>query len=136
MNILAIIAASVAAFISAFLWSGPLFGRVRMRLANENGVGNNPPAPKVSQIFLNYVVFLVTAAVMAGIFALAFSSQIMGERTWYRGVVVAVWLWLGFIVTSSSIEVIWNGRSWKLWLFECASSLLAFALMGAVLGAW
>ena len=133
MNITTIFAAATVAFISAFLWNGPVFGKLGMKLQNIQP-GENKKSPKVSQIFLNYLVFLVTALVMSGVFWIAFTSSVMGERTWYRGVLLAVWLWLGFIVTATSIEVIWKGRSWKLWLFECAAALVAFSLMGAILG--
>lgn len=132
MNIVSIFLASVAAFISAFLWNGPLFGKLAMKLANVPA--DQKPVVKGSQIFLNYLVFLVTATVMAGVFWIAFASPLMGAHTWWRGVIIAGWLWLGFIVTSTSIEVIWKGRSWKLWMFECASALVAFLLMGGILG--
>jgi hypothetical protein len=133
MNILAIFIAATAAFISAFLWNGPVFGRLGMKLANTPPNENQKP-PKGSQILLNYLVFLVTASGMSEVFHIAFTSSAIGGQTWYRGVALALLLWLGFIVTSTSIEVIWKGRSWKLWLFECAAAFLAFALMGAVLG--
>jgi hypothetical protein len=57
----------------------------------------------------------------------------MGPATWFRGVIMGVWFWLGFLVTSSSIEVIWMGRSWKLWLFEAGCSLIVMAAMGAII---
>ena len=133
MNISAIFAASVIAFVIAFLWNGPVFGKLAMKLSGESAPAK---PPKVSQILLNYLVFLVTAFVMAGVLWIAFASPLMGEKIWFRGVIIAIWLWLGFIVTSTSIEVIWKGRSWKLWLFECASSLVVFATMGAILGSW
>lgn len=133
MNILSIFAAATAAFISAFLWNGPLFGKLALKLANQKPEDQKPP--KVSQIALNYVVFVLTATVMSGIFWIAFTSPLMGNPTWFRGMIIALWLWLGFIVTSTAIEVIWKGRSWKLWAFECASAFVAFALMGAILGA-
>ncbi|MDB4940272.1 MAG: hypothetical protein JWO40_697 [Candidatus Doudnabacteria bacterium] len=130
MNLFAILVAATGAFIIAFLWNGPIFGKLAMRLANTPPNAN---PPKVSQIILNYLVFLVTAFVMSRVFQLAFASSLMGERTWYHGVVIAILLWLGFIVTSTSVEVIWKGRSWKLWLFECAASFVAFAFMGSIL---
>jgi GTP-binding protein len=39
-------------------------------------------------------------------------------------------VWLGFLVTSSSIEVIWMGRKAKLWLFESACSLVVMFVDG------
>ena len=73
---------------------------------------------------------------MAGIFWLVFSSPSMGEATWFRGAILGVWLWLGFLVTSSSIEVIWMGRNYKLWLFEVGCSLIVTASMGAIIAGW
>jgi hypothetical protein len=129
MHILSIFIAATAAFVSAALWNGPLFGKTAMRLS-----GTKPVPPKPWQLIGNYLVFLVTAFVMAGIFWAAFPSGLIGERTWFRGVITAVWLWFGFIVTSTSIDVLWKGKSWKSWLFECASSLVVFMLMGGILG--
>jgi hypothetical protein len=45
-------------------------------------------------------------------------------------------LWLGFLVTSSSIEVIWMGRTVKLWLFEAMCSLIITVTMGAIIAGW
>jgi hypothetical protein len=73
---------------------------------------------------------------MAMIFSLVFTSSLMGPETWFRGIIMGIWLWLGFLVTSSSIEVIWMGRSWKLWLFEAGCSLIVMATMGAILAGW
>jgi hypothetical protein len=130
MNLISIVAASIAAFVIAFLWNGPIFGSLFQRLSGIS----NPPAPRARQIVLNFLVFLFTAAVMSMVFWITFNSTIMGERTWFRGIVLALWLWLGFNVTATSIDVIWQGKSWKLWLFECAASFVVFAVMGAILG--
>ncbi len=136
MNIIIILVAALVAFINGFLWHGPLFGKMWMRLANITPTGNEKLSDMYGKMFWNYVALVVTAAVMWGIFFILFTSPIMGEINWWRGAITAVWLWLGFIVTSSSIEVIWMEKSYKLWLFECAASLTSFILMGAILGAW
>jgi len=132
MNLMAILAAATAAFVIAFLWNGPVFGKVALRLSGAQA----SPKPLLSQIVLNYLVFLVTAAVMSMVFWIAFSPLSMGNGSWFRGVVLALWLWLGFNVTATSIDVIWHGKPWKLWLFECAASCVVFAVMGAVLGSF
>jgi heme exporter protein D len=46
------------------------------------------------------------------------------------------WVWLGFGVTSTSMDVIWMGKSSKLWMFEIFSSLLCFLAMGAIIAGW
>ncbi len=132
MNPIAIVVTAIVSFIIAFLWNGPLFGKVMQRLSGLT----NPPKPKITQILLNFIVFLATATVLSMMFWIAFSSPVMGDRSWFRGLVLALWIWLGFSVTATSIEVIWHGKSWKLWLFECAASFVVFAVMGAILGAF
>jgi hypothetical protein len=88
------------------------------------------------KMFWNFIVNLVTALVMAMIFVLVFSSPLMGPASWCRGAIMGGWLWLGFLATSSSIEVIWMGKSWRLWLFEAVCSLIVMATMGAILAVW
>jgi hypothetical protein len=133
MDILAIVLAALATFIIGFLFHGPFFGKLWMRLADIHPTGNEKFSDMVPQMFWNLVVNLITAAVLSMLFWLIFSSPLMGDKTWYKGAILAAWVWLGFIVTSSSIEVIWMKRSWKLWLFECVASLVAFVAMGVIL---
>ena len=130
---LAVICAALASFILGFLFHGPLTGKLWMKLADIHPTGEEKFSDMYGKLFWNMVVNLVTASVMAFIFALVFSSPLMGEITWYKGVIMGMWLWLGFLVTSSSIEVIWMGRKASLWIFEAACSLVVMAVMGAIL---
>lgn len=134
INLLAVAVAAVTAFVLGFLFHGPLFGKLWMRLANVHPTGKEKFSNMIPQMLWNLLVNFVTAFVLAGI--LWMSSLSMGVITWQTGALVAVWLWLGFIATTTSIEVIWMGRSVKLWLFEAAASLVVMAVMGAIIAAW
>lgn len=136
INLLSVFVAALVAFIIGFLFHGPLFGKLWMRLANIHPTGNEKLSDMIPQMLWNFLSNFVTAFVMAGILWMASTSPVIGTLTWSKGVIVGVWLWLGFLVTSSSIEVIWMGRSTKLWLFEAASSLFVMVAMGAILVAW
>ncbi len=136
INFLAVVLAAVAAFVLGFLFHGPVSGKLWMKLANIHPTGNEKMSDMYGKMFWNFVVNLVTAFVIALIFSLVFTSTLMGPATWWRGVIMGAWLWLGFLVTSSSIEVIWMGRSWKLWLFEAGCSLVTMAVMGAIIAGW
>lgn len=133
MNILAIVLAAVATFIIGFLFHGPLFGGLWMRLADVHPTGNEKLADMLPQMAWNLLANLVSAGVLSVLFGYIFSSPLAGELTWYKGGMVGALVWLGFIATSSSIEVIWMKRSIKLWLFECVASLVAFVAMGIIL---
>ena len=136
INFLAVIVAALTAFILGFLFHGPITGKLWMKLANIHPTGNEKLSDMIPQMAWNLLVNLVTAFVMAMIFSLVFSSSLMGPETWFRGVVMGFWLWLGFLATSSSIEVIWMGRTFKLWLFEAVCSLIVTGVMGAILAGW
>lgn len=136
INFGAVIVSALVAFILGFLFHGPVSGKLWMRLANIHPTGNEKFSDMIPQMLLNFLVNLVTAFVMAMIFSLVFSSSLMGPATWFRGIIMGAWLWLGFLVTSSSIDVIWMGKSWKLWLFEVGCSLVVMATMGAILASW
>ena len=133
MSVLGIVLAALATFIIGFLFHGPLFGGLWMKLADIHPTGNEKMSDMLPQMFWNIVVNLITASVMSLIFWILFSSPLMGEKVWYKGGIWGAWIWLGFIVTSSAIGVIWMKQSWKLWLFECVASLCAFVAMGIIL---
>lgn len=132
-SLLSVFIAAVAAFVLGFLFHGPLCGQLWMKLANIHPTGKEKFSDMIPQMAANFLVNFITAFVMAGLFWLVFSSTNMGAATWYRGAIMGVWLWLGFLVTSSSIAVIWMGQSWKLWLFEAVCSCVVMATMGAIL---
>ena len=132
----AVLVAAIANFIIGFLLHGPILGKLWMKLANIVPTGNEKFSDMYGKMFWNFVANLVCAYVIAVVYLFAVTSPVMGGAGAWNGVVCAFWLWLGFIVTSSSMDVIWMGRSSKLWLFECFASLLSFAAMGAIIATW
>jgi hypothetical protein len=136
INFVAVFVAAVAMFVVGFLMHGPVAGKLWMRLSNITPTGNEKFSDMVPQMLWNFLANLVTATVFAGAMWVAFSSPVMGAETWYKGAISAAWLWLGLLVTSSSMEVIWMKRSYKLWLFECFASLLSLAVMGGIIAGW
>lgn len=136
INIKAVIASALAAFIIGFLFHGPLFGRLWMKLANIHPTGNEKFSDMVPRMLLNLLTNFVTAFVLAVIFLFASASPYLAGNGVWRGVICAIWVWIGFLVTSTSIEVIWMGRSVQLWLFETVASFVVMSTMGAIIAAW
>lgn len=135
INLAAVLVAAAANFIIGFLMHGPVAGKVWMKLANITPTGNEKFSDMVPQMVQNFLVNVVCAYILAAVIIVAASyhdnvGSIMG------GVVTAFWMWLGFVVTASSMEVIWMGKSYKLWMFEIFATLLSFLAMGAILAAW
>jgi len=136
INIFAVIVAALVAFILGFMFHGPITGKLWMRLANIHPTGNEKLKDMIPQMLWNLLSNFVTAYVLAVIYLFASTSPLLGTTGAVSGIVVALWVWFGFLVTSSSIEVIWMGRSFKLWLFEIVCSLIVMIAMGAIIGSW
>ena len=136
INLMAVLVAAVAAFIIGFLFHGPVLGKTWMKLANIHPTGNEKFSGMIPQMLWNLLSNFVTAYVLAAVYLYISSSPLSGGPGIWTGVGVATWLWAGFLVTSSSIEVIWMKRSVKLWLFECFSSFVVMAAMGAIIASW
>lgn len=125
--------AAVAAFILGFLFHGPVSGKLWMKLANVQPTGNEKFSDMIPQMLWNLLSNFVTAYVLAVMYLFVSSSPLSGGAGVWTGVVSALWIWIGFLVTTTSVEVIWMGRSVKLWLFECACSLVTMVAMGAII---
>jgi hypothetical protein len=135
INLIAVIVAAVAAFIIGFLAHGPVAGKLWMRLANVHMTGNEKFSDMYGQMFWNLVVNLVTAYGLAVVYLFAATSAYASGPGISTGLMCGFLVWLGFLVTSSSIGVIWMKQSKKLWLFECVSSLIVMLAMGAIIAA-
>jgi hypothetical protein len=133
INLIAVSIATVVAFVLGFLFHGPVAGKLWMKLANIHPTGNEKFKDMIPQMLWNLLVQFVTAFVLAVIYLFASSSPYIGGKGILGGVILAIILWLGFLVTSSSIEVIWMGRNYKLWLFEVVSSFIVMVTMGAII---
>jgi Protein of unknown function (DUF1761) len=134
INLIAVTIAAVAAFVLGFLFHGPIAGKLYMELANIHPPGELKDI--LPQMLWNLLIQFVTAFVLAVIYLFASSSPYIGGKGILGGVIVAIWIWFGFLVTSSSVEVIWMGRNYKLWLFEVVCSLIVMVTMGAIIGGW
>ncbi len=136
INLIAVSIATVVAFVLGFLFHGPVSGKLWMKLANIHPTGNEKFKDMIPQMLWNLLVQFVTAFVLSVIYLFASSSPyLIGSGIW-RGVILAILLWLGFLVTSSSIDVIWMGRNYKLWLFEAVCSLIVMVTMGAIIASF
>lgn len=133
VNLFAVSMAAIASFIFGFLLHGPIAGKLWMRLADIHPTGNEKLSDMLPQLGWNLVTNFVTALIFFVIYLLTDSSPYLIGEGVLKGVFLGIVLWGGFIATTSAIEVIWMGRSFKLWLFEAVCSLLSMSLMGIVL---
>lgn len=134
INFLASLLAAIASFILGFLFHGPIGGKLWMRLANIVPTGNEKMSDMIPQMLWNFISNLVTAYALSMVYAFASTSSYTDGPGVITGILCGILVWIGFIVTSSSMDVIWMKGSFKLWLFECVSSLIVLIAMGAIIG--
>ncbi len=137
VNWLAVVISAIVSMVIGFLWYGPVFGKNWVAMMGwsqshideakkKGGMGKNYVIAFIAALVTAYVLaHIITMARMAGI-----SSGISG------GLQSGFWAWLGFVATQAIGGVLWEGKSWKLYTFNMAHTLVSFLIIGAILAKW
>ena len=131
-----VLVAAIVAFIIGFLMHGPIAGKLWMRLANITPTGNEKFSDMYGQMFMNLLANIVSAFILAAIYMFMSASGYATPTPVVNGLICGFLVWSGFIVTNTSMDVIWMGKSFKLWMFETVSSLIVMLAMGAIIALW
>ena len=133
INLVAVLVAAVAAFVLGFLLHGPILGKLWMKLADIHPTGNEKLSAMIPQMAWNMLSNIVTSYVLAIIYLFVSTSSYGSGAGVYTGIITALWVWFGFLLTSTSIEVIWMGKKAKLWMFDSVCSLIVMIIMGVII---
>lgn len=130
-NLLAILAGAIANMVIGFLWYGPIFGKMWMKLSN---ISEKDIADAKSQMGKTYTLSMLAALVMA--FVLGQFVEFAGVSTIVEGAWVGFWAWLGFVATTMLNGVLFERKSWKLYYLNAGYYLVSLPVMGAILAVW
>jgi len=83
---------------------------------------------------LQFATALLSEAVIAS--AISCVTQLTGPQTALRGMRAAALLWLGFVITTSATEYVFEVRTYKIFAINAGFWLIGMVLMGAIVGAW
>lgn len=140
INYWAVLAGAVSNMVIGFLWFGPLFGKQWMALMGfaPEKMEQLKAEARAKGMGKHYFGALVGALVMAYVLAhsIEFASFYMVVDGIKAGLSTGFWMWLGFIVPVTFSSVLWEGKSWKLWLFNNGYWLLSLLVMGAIIAGW
>ncbi len=126
VNVLAVVAAGVVAWLVGALWySSLLFGKQWMKLANLKDVKPNPLI-----YLIGLLVYVLIAYVLAHVI-IAFNAS-----TLIDGLVGGLWMWLGFVATLSLGSVLYEQKPVMLYVLNNAYNLISFLVMGGILALW
>ncbi len=136
VNYWALLGAAVASMILGSLWYGPLFGKKWMALSGMSPDKINAAKSKGmgKSYALMFVGSLVTAYVLSHF--LVFASAYMEAAGVSAGFMAGFWVWLGFIAPVTLGSVLWEGKSWKLWILNNGYQFLSLVIAGVILALW
>lgn len=128
-HIIGILLAILATYAIGFMWHGPLFGQVWMKL---NGI--KPPKPEEMKFSMmlpglsaNFVMVFVQSAVLGR------ALQMLELRGVGDALIIAVILWLPFTALTIVNSYAWLGKSWKLMVLDSGYNLASLLAVSAVL---
>jgi hypothetical protein len=126
VNWLAVVAAALSSFPLGFLWYGPLFGKIWQR-----EVGLSADQLKAGNMGVIFGGSLALALIQSAAFAIFLSAEPMPEIVLY-GLAGG----LCFVASAIAVQNLFERKSWKLTAINGGYNVIAFTLIGAIIGAW
>jgi hypothetical protein len=129
MNYLAILVAALAAFGWGAIYYTTLSNQwlVAVGMTKEQMQTNRTAVPFI----ISFVALLVMAWVLAGTLGHLGSGQV----TLKNGIISALFLWLGFVVTTIFVNNAYPGRKYTLSVIDSIHWLGVLVIQGAIIGA-
>ncbi|MCH8240706.1 MAG: DUF1761 domain-containing protein [Proteobacteria bacterium] len=126
-NYLALVVAAAASFFAGWPWY-MIFGKPWARALGKDP--DNPPKPQPKPFLVLGVCLLVMAWVLAGVIGHLGDGQV----TIRNGIISAVFLWAGFVVTTMTVNHVFQGQKLVLTLIDGGHFLVVLIVMGAIIG--
>jgi len=131
VNFIAVIVATVAAFLVGALWYGPLFGKEWKRLMGFSDEAMRSMKMTPFQAMAGgFVATLVLTFVLANLMAMTLTVTVGAALT------LAMWIWIGFVATIMSNMVWYESRPMKLYFINASHYLVALLVAAFVLAWW
>ena len=133
INYVAVFVAAIASMVIGSVWYGPLFGKMFMREMCMDKMTPEQMAEAKKGMWTNYVLQFVASLVM--FYVLARFMGMLGALSVNAGLIVAFWVWIGFVVPVQLGQALWGGKMKIFWL-SAGNMLVTLLAVGAIFGAW
>ena len=124
VNLIAVAVAAVGSFIFGSIWYG-LLGKAWMKAA---GLTEEQARPDPVTLGLTFACQLVMAFVFAGVIYHAAGLSIRS------GIISALMIWVGIVLTTQIINHRYQGRPWSLTFIDCGHWLGVLVVQGIIIG--
>ncbi|MBI2085465.1 MAG: DUF1761 domain-containing protein [Candidatus Aenigmarchaeota archaeon] len=129
-----IVVSAIASMIIGMIWYSPmLFGKSWM---NEMKMNAKKMLSMKKSGGINKAYMLSFAGSLLTAYVLGYFVNLLGANTAMGGAAVGFWAWLGFVVTTNSSGVLYEGKSAKSYYIGAAHQLVNMMVMGAIVGMW
>lgn len=129
VNLLSVIVAALLYVLIGWAWYSPrLFGDIHCCAQGVDPTDQKPCCTR--RILGSFLVGIVIA------FILSIFMDWLNIVTVMDGAILAFFIWLGFLATTQFESVLWAHRSFKHYCIHAGFFLVAFLVMGGLLGVW
>jgi hypothetical protein len=133
INVLAVVLATVAAFVVGFVWFGPkTFFPIWWRSLGKTGDPGD--GGNMGLVFGLTILGSVVQAVALS-FVIGWAQLAGNDVTWLTGAVFGLIIGVGIAAASSLGHRLFAGQGFVVWLIEAGGDIAALTVMGAVIGA-
>jgi hypothetical protein len=133
LNYLAVIAAAVASFIFGGIWYNA-FSRQWLEAVGRSPDSVGKDKAGIGLYLLAFGAVLIMAWMLAGVLLhLSLGGMTLGIRS---GIISALFLWFGFVMTTMVVNYAFHGARQSLTLIDGGHWLGVLVIQGAILGWW
>jgi hypothetical protein len=129
INYLAVLVAAIVSWGFGALWYSPaMFSKQWLKLTGkkEKDLKNGSK----SGYIIAFIGFLLVAYVLAHIIDYA------GSTNFVTGMETGLWMWLGFVATTTAINYSFGQRPRDLWVIDAGYFFFCFLISGGLLAIW
>src|SRR5574341_1429084 len=132
VNWLAILACGIAAMVVGFVWYGPLFSKKWSELTGHTReqIAAAPQSAMIASYGSTFVLALVSYWVLANLLNIA------GVQDIGTGLILAFFVWLGFIATSFGSNYLFDRKPLMLFVINTGYNLINLLIGGVILTVW
>jgi hypothetical protein len=125
INLLAVLVAGFAHMATGLIWfSLPFFGKQWAELTKQE---LKPARQWIAAGIIGHQIIA---------FVLALVVYLANAKTILEGFVVGVLIWIGFVVTLETGELIWEKIPFKLFAIRIGNHFIALSIAGIILAVW
>ena len=131
INYLAVLVCGILAVGLGALWYSPmLLGKMWLVAIDKSEEELKQDINPVKTYSISFIAQLVIAYVLARI------MSYVGASTPEEGIRLAFLAWIGFTATTMTINMLFEGKTFKQFVVDGGYHLIVFIIYGIILGAW